>query len=283
MIFRAVSTDIHSLKQYRKLFEECFPKSSKFSLGYLRWLYEANPEGQAVGFNAYDGDELAAHYVCVPGKFIINGKIERTLLSLNTATHPKHQGKGLFTKLAEKTYEAGIQLGFHSVHGVANANSTPGFIRKLGFQLVEQLKAKIGLGRILTSSDFKKSVQPQFKRIWTPEAIAWRCSNPDNPVRRCNGDELAVFQARSVSRCLPVYAELDFDVGSALKNQMSMSPLHLYLGLQPDSFRSFRTYVDIPSFVRPSPLNLIFRDLTAGSRLLEKGEVSFSFLDFDVY
>lgn len=283
MIFRTVSTDTPSLQQYQKLFKECFPMSSKFSLGLLKWLYEDNPEGRVVGFDAYDGDELAAHYVCVPGTFILNGKIERTLLSLNTATHPKHQGKGLFTKLAEKTYEDGVQLGFHSVHGVANANSTPGFIRKLGFQLVEQLKAKIGLGCILTPSDLKKSVQPQFKRVWTPEAIAWRCSKPNNPVRRCNGDNVAVFQARSVSRWLPVYAELDSDIGSALENQASMSPLHLYLGLQPDGLNSFQNYVDIPSFVRPSPLNLIFRDLTAGTRSLERGQVSFSFLDFDAY
>lgn len=64
------------------------------------------------------------HCVCVPETFILIEKTERTLLSLNTATYPKYQGKGLFTKLAEKTYEASVQQGFHSIHGVANANST---------------------------------------------------------------------------------------------------------------------------------------------------------------
>ena len=282
MRFIPIGADHAALKRYQSLFESCFSGLPKFLPDSLKWLYEANPDGQAVGFDAFEGDELAAHYVCVPATIRVNGSVERTLLSLNTATHPRYQGKGLFTKLAEMTYSAGSEQGFGSVYGVANANSTPGFVRKLGFQLVEPLRAMVGIGRLKIDFD-AISANAQFVRAWAPDTLAWRCANPANGVRHCVGSGIAGFQARTMSNYLPAYAELPAELGTGIPVQASMSPLRLYLGLIPDGACLYKRYFDIPDRLRPSPLNLIFRDLMSGGRCLEKGRVSFSFLDFDAY
>ncbi|MBK8949251.1 MAG: GNAT family N-acetyltransferase [Flavobacteriales bacterium] len=114
------------------LLRTVFPEAGHFTPEVLRWQYVHNPDGAAVGFNAWAGGTLAAHYVTIPLRAVVDGVEEPGLLSLNTATHPQHQGKGLFTRLAEATYAAGAAQGRGFVVG-GQCEQTPGFTRKLGF------------------------------------------------------------------------------------------------------------------------------------------------------
>lgn len=280
--FSPLKFDDQSLRHYESLFFTCFSKDIKFEVNVLKWLYIKNPCGFAVGFDAYEGDELAAHYVCIPVSIRLNGKIEKALLSLNTATHPRYQGKGLFTKLAELTYQAAADQGFDYVYGIANANSTPGFVRKLGFQLVQSLNAKVGIGSL--GIDFQRaSMNTQFERVWTPELLKWRCENPGNQVSSLSMSDRLGFHANAFGRILPAYAELskigNYDGG----NNRGVSPFRLFLGLVPEQACNFVGYANIPQRLRPSPLNLIFRPLAQSPTRLEAGHMSLSFLDFDAY
>src|SRR5205814_9366938 len=110
-----------------------------FTADGLAWRYRDNPAGQVVGADAWDGARLAAHYVTCPLEARIDGAVVKGLLSLNTATHPDYQGRGLFTTLAEAAYAQGAAAGYGFVIGVANAYSTPGFVRRLAFQHVDRL------------------------------------------------------------------------------------------------------------------------------------------------
>jgi len=278
-----VRIDEQMLLRYEALFAACFAPSPKFSPATLKWLYGENPDGQVVGFDAMDGDELAAHYVCIPSVARIGGVEVRTLLSLNTATHPKYQGRGLFTQLAEKTYQTATEQGFHAVYGVANANSTPGFVRKLGFQLVQPLEAKVGLGGLgIDFAAVRRSAQ--FERVWTAASLDWRSRNPCNPVRRgAIAAQRAAFHAKAFGSLLPAYAELPPEPSAPDLRRVAASPLRLFLGLVPEGAGGFGGYVDIPRRFRPSPLNLIYRSLAHPGTQLEAGRVLFSFLDFDAY
>lgn len=275
----------HITAKYVELFAQCFPATSKYNQDYLDWLYQRNPFGPAVGFDAWDGDELAAHYVGVPIEVQIEGRQVRALLSLNTATHPNYQGRGLFIKLAERTYEAAAAQGFDAVFGVANANSTPGFVRKLGFQLVEPLAAKVGLGSL--GIDLARvAQQAQFRTTWTAAALAWRCANPNNPVMlRAHGDRVQLHaHARGLG--LSAYAELLFPNLNILSTPVvapMLSPVRLYLGLTPITCPISRRYLDIPQRLRPSPLNFIYKRLAGSTNQIAQGRVSFSFIDFDAY
>ena len=107
-----------------------------YEKSFLEWQYEQNPIGKAIGFNAFFEDKLVAHYAAIPINCLISGVVTKGLLSINTKTDSAHQGKGLFTLLAEETYSFAKELGFHFIVGVANDNSVYGFTKKLSFQLV---------------------------------------------------------------------------------------------------------------------------------------------------
>ena len=100
-----------------------------------------------VGADAWDGERLAAHYVTCPMEAVVEGRVAKGLLSLNTATHPDYQGRGLFTTLAQAAYAQGAAAGYEFVVGVANANSTPGFLKRLEFQHEARLQAGLLLRR----------------------------------------------------------------------------------------------------------------------------------------
>ncbi|MFL6671685.1 MAG: GNAT family N-acetyltransferase [Massilia sp.] len=284
MRFEPVQLDDGTLARYGDLFAACFPDTAKFTPRYLAWLYVANPDGTAVGYDAWDGERLAAHYVCIPARAWVEGHQVPVLLSLNTATHPDYQGKGLFTKLAAMTYEAGAAQGFDGVYGVANANSTPGFVRKLGFQLVRPLEARIGLGR-LAHRPKPSPATLSFERSWSEAALAWRCANPHNPVWSRQRGALRQFHAAAFGNRLPAYAELDaprLDV-AVPAGAPPLSPLRLFIGLAPDIGASYWNYASIPMRMRPSPLNLIYRSFTSRVAALDPARIQFSFLDFDAY
>jgi GNAT superfamily N-acetyltransferase len=281
--FSPLGTDAQALASYAALFGTCFPDSGKFTPAYLQWLYVANPDGAAVGFDAWDGDRLAAHYVCIPARACIEGAAVRMLLSLNTATHPLYQGQGLFTKLAGLTFDAGRDAGFDGVYGVANANSTPGFVRKLGFQLVRPLEARVGLGPV-GRAPAGTAGAVSFERLWSDAALAWRCANPDNPVRARRQGRRWRFDAPAVGPTR-AYAEASLDVTAdpAAPAKAGWRPLRLYLGLQPHTEGRYSGYPSIPQRLRPSPLNLIYRSLSGRVAALDPARIRFTFLDFDAY
>jgi hypothetical protein len=227
----------------------------------------------------------------VPARAWVEGKEVRVLLSLNTATHPDYQGKGLFTRLAAMTYEAGAQAGFDGCYGVANANSTPGFVRKLGFQLVRPLEARVGMGS-LRHAPKPAAASLSFERSWSPEALAWRCANPHNRVHRKHSGRRLQFHAAALNH-IPAYAELEAEAvhGGAVHagspaagaNGRAPFPVRLFIGLAPDATSRYWNYASIPQSLRPSPLNLIWRGFNPRVPQLDASRIQFTFLDFDAY
>jgi GNAT superfamily N-acetyltransferase len=272
-----------SLQRYCQLFTDTFPRSSSFSVDYLDWLYNSNPDGAAFGFDAWDSGEIVAHYACIPTQVQINNASTKAMLSLNTATRPSHQGRGLFLLLASMTYEAAAEQGFQAVYGVANAHSTPGFTRKLGFQLVSPLDARVGLGSLEIDWDVVERCA-SFQRLWTESRIHWRLSNPNNRVRVAHGQGCTKYFARSTLPFLNAYAEAP-TTQSVFNPAVAHvdSPLRLYIGNLPAGSSKFRRYVNIPKALRPSPLNFIYRALSQAPEKLDSNGLCISFLDFDAF
>ena len=266
-----VKADAAALNEILQLMHLSFAgHSEKFSPEYLKWQYADNPVGQIVGFNAYKEDVLAAHYVAMPIYMMIDGKKTLGLLSLNTATHPEHQGKRLFTTLANKTYEYAAENGYKFVIGVANANSTHGFIKHLGFKLIGPLTFKIGVGQNLYQrKDYT------FTRYWDKEIMDWRLKNPSMKYYK-NGDMV-------VSPIKPGFKKLVYHDAEGLVAlpKLHGRPFNLYIGFGANLRKG--TYCGIPKFIEHSPFNLIFRDLTGGTLPeVTKDNILFELLDFDV-
>ena len=272
--------DVH-LRQYAALFKACFPGADHLDGQYLRWLYRDNPAGTVVGFDAWEGDRLAAHYVCVPASVRLDGRPKRALLSLNTATHPDFQGKGLFTRLAELTYAAGAEQGHELVYGVANANSTPGFLRKLGFSLVTPLDSWVGFGR-LRGIDWNAVAGADFARTWPAAELDWRLRNPARPVRSVAlADGSTGFLAASGKPGISAWAQLAGEQAPAVRGSGGLGA-RVFLGKLPGRPGPRGAYLSLPERLRPSPLNLIVRGFGAPVAL-DPGNLFFSFLDFDAF
>lgn len=88
-----------------------------------------------IGYIAFDeaSNEPAGFYGVYSCEVELDGVKSLVVQSGDTMTHVNHSGKGLFTKLALKTYELSRSLGVKFVFGFPNYNSYPGFVKKLGW------------------------------------------------------------------------------------------------------------------------------------------------------
>lgn len=283
MKFKEISIDENSLQTYSDLFKSCFPKATHLCPAYLRWLYAENPCGKAIGFDAWSGGELAAHYACIPTRLYLLGKEVDALLAVNTATHPNHRGKGLFVKLASMTYDLGFQEGHKVVYAVGNSRSTPGGVNKLGWQVICPLEARLGFGRQMKIDWEMAHETAQFRRIWDGEQLEWRTRNPLNPIRMVpNRRGYTDIYADTDKKGISVWGELPFTASNTQGPVPGPVKPILYMGTSPTGSARKKYGVHIPRKLRPAPLNLSLRylDLRETERI---ESACFSFIDFDVY
>lgn len=291
MEIRACSTAAPDLDRQVALFAACFPAATHLDEPYLRWLYAGNPQGDVVGMDAWEGGRVVAHYACVPVRARVGGVERRVLLSVNTATHPAHRGRGWFTRLAEATFRVAHEQGFHGVYGVANAQSTPGFLRHLGFSLLSPLDARLGFGAIDSAPPRESQALSSFHRVWSADELRWRADNPHRRFRWHRPRPGTIAASAATGRWgVRAWAELPdpvSDHGPSDDAAIAASPVprapRLHLGLRPRRGKAPRgIWLDVPTFLRPSPLNLIYRPLT-GEPAPEPDAIFFGVLDFDAY
>ncbi|MDA9563810.1 GNAT family N-acetyltransferase [Flavobacteriales bacterium] len=272
MEYRLAGTSPREIEEYQDLLTDVF--NIQWSKEYLSWLYKDNPDGNVVGYNAYHDANIVAHYATIPIIADVDGKYERGLLSLNTATRPEYSGRGLFTTLANKTYKFAKKQGYTFVVGVANTNSTRGFTSKLGFDLVAPLKVKLGIG---FTREIREKEGVRFRTYMSQRKQDWRFDQPGNKYFSNKGQSYSPTEYRLINAILS-HSKTSKEIPSKLP-----SILNLWIGLNPKICWKGTYYFDLPERLKPSPLNLIFKDLSGLNRKLDKNEVLFELVDFDAY
>ena len=240
--------------------------------GFRQW-YLNNPNGRVISFNAFCGELLVAHYACIPYKIEIEGRIVTGLLDMATVTHPEHRGKGLFKKLAQTTYDYAKEQGFEFVLGVANANSFPGYMKYFPFTFVGQLDVKIGLGTQI-ECDGEKT----YKVYWDKPSFDWRLNTCK--ANYCRKKNAILGQYNSlVQTFMGSYPDAFLDNTNAQDKHWGFRP-KLYVGM---GAKTKGLYFKVPKFIKRSPFNLIFLDLTEGKLPpITKDNIFFQLFDFDV-
>lgn len=271
-IFKQTKTDDESLLEYAKLLSSVFTDTTKFTFEYLKWQYKLNPHGEVLGYDAFYNNQLVAHYVTIPVLYRINGELKKGLLSLNTATHPNHQGKGMFTKLATKTYETAKEKDYNFVIGVANQNSTHGFLKKLDFSLITSLEVKTGTGKISYDTE-----NYNFKSYWDENSLKWRLNSPSSSYF-LNKNRLITKASK-----IEIFAQLTINkVISQFKIKSKKAPFTLWIGLA-KNIKAKGVFISLPQKLKPAPLNLIFKPLNNDTTIPSKKDILFELIDFDVY
>ena len=276
--FQAIDTSLTELKTLSIFLSKVFD-SSKFTVAYLDWLYNQNPVGSVVGFNAFFQNKIAGHYALIPVKARYKNKNIKALLSLNTATGKKHQGQGLFTTLANKTYLKSKELGHEMIFGVANANSIHGFIKKLDWNYIGQLNTHVSF--TLPTKVNPRKLEDCLTFPLSENITNWRLSNPNFKYSRLNLKNINIiandvnFFARSIIKISesidsdfdPLIPKINFWIG--ISNSYSWSS-----GL----LSGFK----IPDLLKPSPLHLIYRNLSTEINL-DSQNIHFEAINFDAY
>lgn len=244
-----------------------------FTISGMNFWYLENPLGDVISFNAFCGDDVVAHYACIPIRMKIDGQLRDGLLDIATVTHPEHRGKGLFKNLAQKTFEYAKNVGYEFVIGVANANSFPGYMKYFDFTFIAPLDVKIGIGKISSTGDTK-----QFSCFWTLDTLKWRVS------KSCYGLKgNCIYSTYKKMPFIRLFmGQFSENLSSRLNlNKRGFAPFNMYIGLGADLSKGH--YFNLPKFIKHSPFNLIFLDLTGGKLPKPtKDNIFFQLIDFDV-
>jgi predicted N-acetyltransferase YhbS len=260
-----------------------YPNAQHITPTYLDRLYNGNPLGPTFGFSAFsEGNELVGHYLMIPLLARIHGVEERGIWPFQLATHPGFRGKGLFTALAEESFTAARERGFGYLSGVGNAMSTPLFVGKWGFQAICQLDVRIGTGPIPPRQEIQDL---EFVRVWDPEGIAWRLAHSAQPYHVQYRGEFGHLCAPTGK--LGVFVEIGmFErrmLPEGLPTLEAPHPFRLWIGVDPSRNWWRSPYFNVPVRFRPSPLNLLFYDLTDQKRVFDPARVRYDVFDFDAY
>lgn len=126
------------LPAVEKLFHASY-KGRTRSHSYFKYRLLNSPYGKPIIFLMKFQKQIVGLYAIHPILLKIKQKNILGGYSYLTMTHPQHAGKGIFTRLALRTYEEAIKKKYNFVYGFANTNSYTNFINKLGFVEIGQI------------------------------------------------------------------------------------------------------------------------------------------------
>lgn len=123
----ATEEDIPSIVNLLKhsLGESLMPKSEAF----WRWKHIENPFGPSPVLLCFEGDELIGVRAFLRWQWTSQGIVYKAVRAVDTATHPEHQGKGIFKKLTLSLVGLCKEEGDQFVFNTPNNQSKPGYIK----------------------------------------------------------------------------------------------------------------------------------------------------------
>ncbi len=122
--------------------------SSEKSVAYWNWKHVNNPFGPSPVLVAEEGGVLIGVRALMRWDWQEGTQVYRALRAVDTATHPEHQGKGIFKKLTLQLVETATQEGYDFIFNSPNTQSTPGYL-KMGWEVWGKMPLWIGIGSLL--------------------------------------------------------------------------------------------------------------------------------------
>ena len=108
----------------------------------FRWKHVENRFGPSPMWVATEGGDIVAVRAFLRWEFTRGGRRIRAVRAVDTATHPDHQGKGLFRALTLHGVDQMREDGVDFVFNTPNSQSRPGYL-KMGWRDVGRLPAAV--------------------------------------------------------------------------------------------------------------------------------------------
>ena len=136
----ATEQDIPAIVELLKLSlgESLMPKSEAL----WRWKHIDNPFGKSTVLLAFENDVLIGVRAFMRWEWKHENKIYKAVRAVDTATHPQHQGKGIFKKLTLQLVEQCRIEGVDFIFNTPNKSSKPGYL-KMGWMSNGRMKLYI--------------------------------------------------------------------------------------------------------------------------------------------
>jgi GNAT superfamily N-acetyltransferase len=106
------------------------------------WKHRRNPFGASPAWVAEDRDGIVGFRALMRWEFLVDGVTVRAVRAVDTATHPRAQGRGVFRTLTMRGVEEMTADGVSWIFNTPNAKSAPGYLR-MGWRKVGKLPAAI--------------------------------------------------------------------------------------------------------------------------------------------
>jgi GNAT superfamily N-acetyltransferase len=111
------------------------------SPAFFRWKHVANPFGRSFMLVAEDGGRIVGLRAFMRWEFRAGEGVLRAVRAVDTATHPDHQGRGIFSRLTRDAVSA-LRGEVDLVFNTPNAQSGPGYL-KMGWREVGRLPVSV--------------------------------------------------------------------------------------------------------------------------------------------
>jgi GNAT superfamily N-acetyltransferase len=155
--------------------EGLIPKSEAL----WNWKHEQNPFGASFVLLAEENGTLIGLRVFMQWQWQWRGTVYKAVRAVDTATHPDHQGKGIFKKLTLQQIELCKQQGIHFIFNTPNNQSLPanlkmGWVQQGRMPLKLKVLNPIGLAYAIA---FKKgkaargAEDPTPPQTWDPRVF----------------------------------------------------------------------------------------------------------------
>jgi GNAT superfamily N-acetyltransferase len=108
---------------------------------FYEWKHRMSPLGPSPAWVATDGDRIVGFRVLLPWEYERDGTIVRAVRAVDTATHPDHQGRGVFSRLTLQAIDELRTMGVGFVFNTPNEKSRPGYL-KMGWQPVGRVPVR---------------------------------------------------------------------------------------------------------------------------------------------
>jgi GNAT superfamily N-acetyltransferase len=139
---------------------------------FYSWKHEHNPFGRSPAWVAVaDGRVVGFRTFLRWEHRLAGGEVLRTVRAVDTATHPSHEGRGIFRRMTLQALEELRARGIHFVFNTPNDQSRPGYL-KMGWVSVGRLSTSV---RLASPSSLAQLVRARVPAdLWSAPASGGR-------------------------------------------------------------------------------------------------------------
>jgi len=186
-------TDSWTIRRYRKGDEQAILQllnivfSERLSLEYWKWKYQNNPAGRSLIWLAECNSKIVGHYAIVPVTMKIGNVYVTGSLGSAAATHPNHQGEGVFSSIVNKCCVDAAENDIPVTYGFSNTSLGPTYRR---YERMGRISFIIRMMKVLDWQSVVATYAPS--RLFSIAARALgrmtmsRCSSRDLSLEKIN-------------------------------------------------------------------------------------------------